>query len=111
MSISFVNEFHTRSLIEEGEEWNDLIEALKDHFEVDGDDTLELEFFKVFEDVESFYGSVLREIYGIEFFSEEFADGVVEVNDQNLREAYEMNTDLMVVDDLYGHRIYVVREV
>lgn len=111
MSISFVNESRARYLIEEGEEWNDLIEALKDHFGVDGDDTLELEFFKVFEDIESFYQEALQNMYGIDFFSEMFADGVIEVNDQYLREAYYQDNHVIVVEDLYGHRIYAVSRV
>jgi hypothetical protein len=111
MSIDIVNESHAHYLITDGDDWNDFIESVEDHFEVYGDNHQQFEFVKMFDDIESFYDEALEEMYGVSYFSEMFSDGSVEVNDRYFRDAYRTSHEASVVEDLYGHTIYIVREV
>jgi hypothetical protein len=108
MSITLVNEPHARYLVGDGEEWDDFIETVEDQF---GYGPLTLEFVRMFDDIESFWDTALRDLYGVDFFSDMFADGVVEVNDKYLRMGYGSDNSVTVLEDLYGHRIYAVRKV
>lgn len=98
----------------EGEERDDFLRSVEYH----GHNRLSyrlgeihMELIRVFPDLESFFGRALNDVYGLDFDGSAFANGAVLVHEPTLTADYEREHDVHVVEDMYSHPFYVLREI
>lgn len=97
----------------EGEERQDLLDSLQSHVDSNHPRTgqMVVKLYDVYEDPEDFNAMVLDRLYSLNYWGDAFSNGVVEVRDFILRSTWENEADVIVVEDLWGHRIYIFQEV
>lgn len=98
----------------DGEERDDFLKSVEYY----GHNNLEwklgevnVELIRVFPDMESFFEHALDDVYELDFNHYAFANGAVMVHEQTLITDYEFAHTVYVVEDMYSHPFYVLKEV